>query len=122
MLQPFLMWYLKTTVGILVWGLKSTVSTTVWFLKNFGPAMVIAFIPTFVIGTIAILLFGSTGDSVTGGYLMTAPVLTQRIIGVSFFGTTVLVYVLGWQVLWEAPKAIVGILSEIARDVRTYIQ
>lgn len=111
MLQQFLVWYLKSAAKVIV-----------WFIKNLGPAMMIAFIPTFAIGTIAVLLFGSTGDSMTGGYLMTAPELTQNIIGISFFGTTVLVYIVGWKIIWEVPKALVGVLSEVVGGVRGYIQ
>jgi hypothetical protein len=105
-----------------MWYVKAVMRATVWFLKQFGPAMVIALAPTFVIGTVAVLLFGSTSNATTGAYLMSAPELTQGIIGVSFLGATALVYVLGWQVLWEAPKVLFQILSDVAGDVRAYMQ
>ena len=38
---------------LLVWYLKSAAKVLVWFITNLGPAMMIAFIPTFAIGTIA---------------------------------------------------------------------
>lgn len=105
-----------------MWYVKAVVRATVWFLKQFGPAIMIALVPTLVIGTIAVLLFGSTSDATTGAYLMSAPGLTQNIIGFTFLGSTALVYVLGWQVLWEVPKTLFQILADVAGDVRAYMQ
>ena len=111
MLQQLLMWYIKTVA-----------KATVWFIKELGPAMAVAFIPTFAVGTVATLLFGSNTGGLTGGYLMNAPELTQDLIGASFLVATALVYLLGWQILWDIPKTVVVILSEVAGDVRAYIQ
>lgn len=89
----------------IAWYLRSVTKLTLWFAKKVGPAMLVALVPTFLIGGVTVVLFGSSSEPSSTGLLFTAPALTTDVIGVTFLGATILAYVFGWQILVEAPRA-----------------
>lgn len=89
----------------MAWYLRSVTKLTLWLAKKVGPAMLVALVPTFLIGGVAVVLFGSSSEPSSTGLLFSSPTLTTDIIAVTFLGSTVLAYVFGWQILVEAPRA-----------------